>query len=160
MHLQHAPGTVRPLPSWNRAVVLATPEGTRTTASGHVRPQDTAAYMDQAVRRTAMWLPTARGTCTPRARRHPTPRPRTVRPHLTVSPGRGTCRTQHGLGQSLCPVESLGPRTASTSTRIRTPGQLTTPSRDDSDEGPRKTRIGAGRACKRPAARTHSANTQ
>ena len=62
MHLQHAPGTVRPLPSWNRAVVLATPEGTRTTASGHVRPQDTAAYMDQAVRRTAMWLPTARGT--------------------------------------------------------------------------------------------------
>ena len=55
MHLQHAPGTVRPLPSWNRAVALATPEGTRTTASGRVQPQNTAAYMNQAVRHTAIW---------------------------------------------------------------------------------------------------------
>jgi hypothetical protein len=41
--LHHAPGTVRPHPSYNRAAALATPEGTRTTAPGHVRPRTAAA---------------------------------------------------------------------------------------------------------------------
>ena len=103
MHLQHAPGTVRPLPSWNRAVALATPEGTRTTAPDHVRPQNTTAtwtrpsaapsYGDQPREEPA--LHGHEGT--------PAPRPRTVRPLLAVSPGRGTRRTRHRRGQSLCP---------------------------------------------------------
>ena len=132
------------------------PEGTRANpgprpaqnaTATRTRPPATPTYGGQSTR----------GTCTPRARGHPAPRLRTVGPHPAVSPGPRHAPLPARTRTTATHLESRWPRPASITTRLRTPGPLTTPIRDNSGDGPQETRIGAGRAGERPANRAHPA---